>query len=133
MDYKEKLYNIIGACMEVHKELRPGLKEPVYQEALMYELQDRGIPFQREVHVPIQYKGHTLEQHYQLDFLCYGDVVVELKATEGIIPDFRNQLFTYLRVTKHPYGVLVNFGEKSLHVERYSYDAQTGKIEGFAK
>ena len=133
MESKEQIYRIIGACMEVHNELKPGLQEVVYQEALMYELEDRNIPFQREVHLPIQYKNHTLEKHYQMDYVCYDNIIVELKATDTLTVEHRYQLFTYLRLTKKPFGLLINFGEKSLHIERYRYDPATGKLEGFAK
>ena len=133
MDIKQQVYDIVGACMEVHRELHPGLQEVVYQEALMYELQDKGIPFEREVRLPIQYKGHTLDKYYQMDFVCYGDIILELKAANAFTDEHRFQLFTYLRLTKKPVGLLINFGEKSLHTERYVYDAATGKIEGFNK
>ena len=133
MEPREQLYAIIGAAMEVHKELKHGLQEPIYQEALAFELEDRGIPFQREVHLPVQYKNHTLSKHYQMDFVCYDGIIVELKSAESIISDFRYQLFTYLRLTKQPYGLMINFGEKSLHVERYHYNASTDKCELFAK
>ena len=96
MDKKEQIYNIVGACMEVHNALKSGLKEQVYQEALTYEFRDREIPFEREVYLPIQYKKYTLSQHYQMDFVCYGDCIVELKSAESIIPEHRNQLFTYI-------------------------------------
>ena len=133
MDIKQQVYDIVGACMEVHNELKSGLQEVVYQEALMYELQDRKIPFEREVHLPIQYKNHILDKYYQMDFVCYGGIILELKSVDNFAPEHRSQLFTYLRLTKKPYGLLINFGEKSLHVERYRYDQATDKIEGFAK
>ena len=119
--------------MDVHGELHSGLQEVVYQEALMYELQDRNIPFEREVHLPIRYKNHILDKYYQMDFVCHENIILELKSVTAFTPEHRSQLFTYLRLTKKPYGLLINFGEKSLHVERYRYDAETDKIEGFAK
>ena len=133
MDTKQQIYDIIGACMDVHGELHSGLQEVVYQEALMYELQDRNIPFEREVHLPIRYKNHVLDKYYQMDFVCHENIILELKSATAFTPEHRSQLFTYLRLTKKPYGLLINFGEKSLHVERYCYDAETDKIEGFAK
>ncbi len=82
MNIKNEFYNIIGAAMEVHNELKSGLQEAVYQEALSYELSDRGIYYNREVHLPVQYKHHTLTKHYQVDFVCYGKIIVELKSVE---------------------------------------------------
>ena len=133
MEPREQIYAIIGAAMEVHKVLKYGLQEQVYQEALAFELEDRNIPFEKEVHLPIQYKSHTLTKHYQMDFVCYEDVILELKSVEALTAEHRFQLFNYLRLTNKPYGLLINFGEKSLHVERYRYDAASDKIEGFAK
>ena len=133
MDNSEKLYNIIGAAMEVHNELHRGLTELVYQEALECELSDRNIPYSREVKVPIRYKKHLLNKYYQLDFICYDDIIVELKAAETITSDFRFQLFNYLRLTKKPCGLLINFGEERLHVERYRYDVEKNECFVFAK
>lgn len=133
MDNSEKLYNIIGAAMEVHNELHRGLTELVYQEALECELNDRNIPYSREVKVPIMYKKHLLNKYYQLDFICYDDIIVELKAAETITSDFRFQLFNYLRLTKKPCGLLINFGEERLHVERYRYDVEKNECFVFAK
>ena len=133
MDIKQKFYNIVGACMEVHGELRSSLVEPIYQEALECELGDRGIPFQREVHLPVKYKSHTLSKHYQMDFVCYDDVIVECKAVTQITPEHRFQLFTYIRLTGLTYGMIVNFGEKSLHVEKYVYDRELDSFAVFDK
>lgn len=122
MDIKDKFYNIVGACMNVHNDLKSNLIEPIYQEALEYEFADREIPAKREVHIPIHYKSHLLSKHYQVDFVCYDEIIVECKAVTQIVPEHRLQLFTYLRLTKMKYGILVNFGEKSLHVEKYFYN-----------
>lgn len=124
---KKEYYDVIGAAMEVHNELKPGLQEAIYQEALAYEFIDRNIPFNREMHLPVQYKNRTLSKHYQVDFVCYDNIIVELKSTESICAEHRNQVFTYLRLMKKQYGLLINFGEKSLHVERYIYDSSTNK------
>lgn len=125
MDIKDELYQIIGAAMEVHRELKQGLNEAVYQDALELEFRDRGIKYEREVNIPIQYKNHILDKYYRMDFLCFDEVVVELKSAEGITPEHRFQLFTYLRLTAKPFGLLINFGENSLHTERYQYDSVT--------
>jgi GxxExxY protein len=75
---------IIGAAMEVHRELGPGLLEAMYQEALAFELAERGIPFEREQESPIEFKGRRLSCKYRADFLCYEDIVVELKAQQTL-------------------------------------------------
>lgn len=133
MNIKDKYYNIIGAAMDVHNVLKSGLVEAVYQEALEFELADRNIPAQREVHLPIKYKAHTLGKHYQMDFLCYDDVIVECKAAIALVPEHRFQLFNYLRLTGYKYGMLINFGEKSLKVEKYVYDKETNSFSIFDK
>ena len=91
---KKEYYDVIGAAMEVHNELKSGLQEAIYQEALAYEFIDRNIPFNRETHLPVQYKNRTLTKHYQVDFVCYDNIIVELKSTESICAEHRNQVFT---------------------------------------
>ena len=118
--YKDIVYKIIGAAMEVHGELNWGLLEPVYNEALHLELLNRGIENEREVHLPCFYKNHQLDKHYQMD-LVVGDVIVELKSVNELSSAHRAQLFNYLRLTKKPIGLLINFGEPSLQGERYAY------------
>ena len=123
-EYKQQIYNIIGAAMEVHHELGFGLLEPIYQEALQVELNDMNIPNEREQEIPIRYKNHLLEKKYKVDFLV-GDIVIELKSVEHLTSDHRAQLCNYLRLTKKPIGLLINFGEKSLIGERWVYDPKT--------
>ncbi len=123
-EYKQQIYNIIGAAMEVHHELGFGLLEPIYQEALQVELNDMNIPNEREQEIPIRYKNHLLEKKYKVDFLV-GDIVIELKSVEHLTSDHRAQLCNYLRLTKKPIGLLINFGEKSLVGERWVYDPKT--------
>jgi GxxExxY protein len=124
--YKDIVYRIIGAAMEVHCELNWGLLEPVYNEALHLELLDRGIENEREQQVPCYYKNHQLEKHYQLDIVV-GDVIVELKSVSELNSSHRAQLFNYLRLTKKPIGLLINFGQESLQGERYAYDEETNE------
>ena len=90
-EYKQQIYNIIGAAMEVHHELGFGLLEPIYQEALQVELNDMNIPNEREQEIPIRYKNHLLEKKYKVDFLV-GDIVIELKSVEHLTSDHRAQL-----------------------------------------
>ncbi|MBQ6193058.1 MAG: GxxExxY protein [Prevotella sp.] len=124
--YKDIVYRIIGAAMEVHCELNWGLLEPVYNEALHLELLDRGIENEREQQVPCYYKNHQLEKHYQLDIVV-GDVIVELKSVSELNSSHRAQLFNYLRLTKKPIGLLINFGQESLQGERYAYYEETNE------
>jgi GxxExxY protein len=124
--YKDIVYRIIGAAMEVLCELNWGLLEPVYNEALHLELLDRGIENEREQQVPCYYKNHQLEKHYQLDIVV-GDVIVELKSVSELNSSHRAQLFNYLRLTKKPIGLLINFGQESLQGERYAYDEETNE------
>lgn len=118
--HKEIIYSIIGAAMEVHRELGGGLLEPIYNEALFLGLQDRGIKCEREKQVQCFYKNHQLEKYYQMD-LVVDDVIVELKSVSELIAAHRQQLFNYLRLTRMPMGLLINFGQPSLQGERYAY------------
>jgi len=124
--YKDIVYKIIGASMKVHDVLKWGLLEPVYQEALHLELEDRGIDNEREKEIPCYYKHHILDKKYKMDIVV-GDVVVELKSVKEIIPAHRAQLFNYLRLTKRPVGLLINFGTSSLQGERYAFIEETNE------
>ena len=112
--------------MNVHDELSWGLLEPIYNEALHLELLDNNIANEREKHLPCYYKHHQLEKFYQMD-LVVGDVVVELKSVEELNSAHRAQLFNYLRLTRKPIGLLINFGQPSLQGERYGYDEETNE------
>ena len=125
-NYKEKTYKIIGAAMTVHKELNWGLLEPVYNEALHLELLSRGVENEREKNLPCYYKGQLLEKCYQMDLVA-EDIVVELKSVGKIISAHRAQLFNYLRLTKKPIGLLINFGQPRLQSERYAFFEETNE------
>ena len=112
--------------MEVHDVMNWGLLEPVYNEALHLELLDRGIDNEREKELPCFYKHHEMEKFYKMDIVV-GDVVVELKSVEELNSAHRAQLFNYLRLTKKPIGLLINFGQPSLQGERYGYDEETNE------
>jgi len=116
--YKEECYKIIGACMEVHKELGPGFLEPVYQEALSLEFYIQGIQFEKEKDISIVYKEKTLDKCYKADFLCFDKIIVELKALSELSNDHISQLLNYLKATKLRVGLLVNFGSPSLVYKR---------------
>jgi GxxExxY protein len=125
--YKDVVYTIIGAAMTVHDELNWGLLEPVYNEALHMELIDRNIENEREKQLPCYYKGRLMEKFYVMDIVV-GDVVVELKSVDELNSAHRAQLFNYLRLTKKPIGLLINFGTDRLQGERYGYDADTNEV-----
>ena len=115
-----RTYAIIGAAMEVHRELGQGFLDAVYQEALALELSSREIPFAREATIPVYYKGQALAVAYRADFICYGDVLVELKAIKTLTDVERAQLLHYLKATGFEVGLLINFGAKSLAHERFA-------------
>ena len=119
--YKNEVYDIIGACFDVYKELSCGLSEPIYQEALEIEFKLRGIPFEREKELVVYYKGQKLRKKYVADFVCYDDIIVELKALDNVTSKEVSQLLNYLHITKYPLGLLVNFGhEDNLEWKRYA-------------
>jgi GxxExxY protein len=111
-------YSIIGACMEVHSQLGRGFLEAVYQEALEKELTLRGIPFRRQVELPIFYKGEKLECYYIADFVCFEQIIVEIKAIKQLTEVDRAQTINYLKATRLLRALLVNFGAQSLEFER---------------
>jgi GxxExxY protein len=111
-------YAIIGAAMEVHRELGCGYLEPVYVEALEIELGIRRIPYRREVSLPITYKGQLLKKFYRVDFVCYDAVLVELKALHSLTPTEDAQLINYLCASRCQRGLLLNFGTRSLQYKR---------------
>jgi len=100
---------IIGAAIEVHRELGPGLLESAYQECLCHELHLRGLNFLREVPLPAKYKGISLDCGYRLDLIVEDSVVVEVKCVDRVLPVHEAQLLTYLKMTRKPVGLLINF------------------------
>ena len=110
---------LVGAALEVHKQLGPGFLEPVYQEALSLEFVLRGIPFMRELHVPVIYKGKMLTCSFRADFVCYEALVVELKALRALTRKDDTQILNYLKTTGHLRGLLFNFGQQRLQFKRF--------------
>lgn len=104
--------------MEVHKTLGCGFVEPVYQEALAVELSKRGIPFEREKEIPIEYKGNKLSKTFRADFICYDKIILELKAVADFTDEHYAQIYSYLKASKMDLGILINFGKASLEYER---------------
>lgn len=110
----ELSYKIIGAAIEIHRNLGPGLLENIYEEALCYELFLRGLKIQRQVPVPVVYKGVAIRDPLCLDILVEEKVVIEVKATEKNNPIYEVQTLTYLRLTGAKLGLLINFGNPHL-------------------
>ena len=106
---KELTFEIIGAAIEVHKEMGPGLLEQVYEECMVYELELRGIKATRQQRVPIKYKGKILEADLRYDLLVENCIVVELKAVLEMIPIFEAQVMSYARILEVPKAILINF------------------------
>ena len=105
-----EVYAIIGAAIEVHKELGPGFLEAVYQEALELELQGRQIPFEAQKTLNIRYKDQVLRKTYVADIVCYDCIIVELKALDRLSGSEAAQVLNYLKATGLPVGLLINFG-----------------------
>lgn len=108
--YKEESYKIVGAAFKVYNTLGPGFLEAVYQEALEIELKRQGIPFEREKELKVVYDGVELKQTYKADFVCYGKIIVELKAVSELDDAHRAQVYNYLHATGLKMGLLLNFG-----------------------
>lgn len=105
--------------MEVHRHLGAGFLETVYQDAVEIELAERSIPFEREKKLSIAYKGKPLPSRYQADFVCLADIIVELKALDGLGPKEESQILNYLKATGFRRGLLINFGAARLQYRRF--------------
>ena len=117
--YKDEVYEIVGAAMEVHKELGCGFLEAVYQEGFLIELKGRKMPFESQKQLPIYYKGKRLEKEYFADVVCYGKIIVELKALDRLTSKEESQILNYLKASGLKVGVLINFGATSLEWKRF--------------
>jgi GxxExxY protein len=136
----DEVYAIVGAAMEVSNVLGCGFLEAVYQEALELELGERMIPFARQVEIGITYKGKELAKKYVPDLICFGQVIVEIKAVKQLTSVEDAQLLNYLKATGRPVGVLLNFGTPKLewkrmalthpHIGVYSRPFAVNKVEG---
>ena len=117
--HPEKSFNIIGAAMEVHRVIGCGFTEPIYQEAFEEELRQRGIPFEREKICNVSYKGKVLSKNFRLDFVCYGNIIVELKSVAEFTQEHYAQVYNYLKATGMELAILINFGKTSLEYKRF--------------
>lgn len=119
--YEQESFQILGACFEVYKEKGAGFTEPIYQECLEIELTLRGIPFQPQPEVNMQYKGRTLVKTFRPDFIVFGKIIVEIKALSALCDEHRAQIQNYLNATGMHLGLLVNFGHvPKTEFERYA-------------
>ena len=105
----ELSHRVIGLCIEVHRTLGPGLLESTYEAALGHELALAGIPFKKQLDMPLDYKGVKLDCGYRLDFIVADELIVELKAIQEVLPIHLAQLLTYLKLNQKPLGLLINF------------------------
>jgi len=112
-------YAVIGAAMTVHGTLGCGFLEAVYQEALELEFKYMGIPYVRELDLPVRYRDQALKVFYRVDFLCYGDLLVELKALAQMTNTEEAQIINYLKASGHSRALLFNFGSSSLYHRRF--------------
>jgi len=129
----DKTYKIIGACMEVHKQLGCGFLEAVYQEALEQEFITQGIPYEREKQLPVFYKGKKLNTFYRVDFFCYQEIPVELKAIPALSGTEESQIINYLKASEAPVGLLANFGSPSLEYKRFAKSLNPENLRNLAK
>lgn len=128
---KSHVYDIIGCCQEVHRELGPWLNEYVYQEALKVSFEEKGVPFVKEFYFQVSYHGHPLSHKHYMDFLCKGDVIVECKAISSLGIEQRQQLWNYMRLTNSRIGILYNFAPVKDQCEKYCYDVKTQAVMAF--
>ena len=115
---EEETFKIIGVCMEVHRNLGPGLLEVVYKDALEIEFKANDIPFEREKEFSIEYKGIILPHKFYADFIVNEDIVLEVKAVKEFSGEHTAQVLNYMKLSESEIGLLVNFQNKSLQHKR---------------
>ena len=120
---------ITGRSMEVHREYKPGLLESAYEAALKYLLEIDGYKVEKQVFLPVYWKDVQLDQHYRIDLVVNGNIIVELKAVRYVNLEHKQQLWNYMRLTKQPYGMIINFGNDSLFSEWFEQDLTTREIK----
>ena len=129
-ELKQHMYDVVGAIHDVHKELGAGLNEYCYQEGLQLQLEESGIPFQRELSFHPHYHGREMSAEYRVGFLCKDNIIVECKAVTELISNHRAQLFNYMRLLQFPCGILVNFAPQFATIERYFLDTERNAVIG---
>ena len=116
---EEETYKIIGICMEVHRNLGPGLLEIIYKDALEIEFKENNIPFEREKEFTIEYKGKVLPHKFYADFIVNEDIILEVKSVKEFSNEHIAQLLNYMKLSYSELGLIVNFQTKSLQHKRY--------------
>ena len=114
MEFDELSKNVIGCAIEVHRNLGPGLLESTYRQCLACELSHANIPFQMEVPLPVRYKEMLLDCGYRIDLVISGDLIVEIKCVEALLPIHQAQILTYMKLATIPIGLLINFNVTKL-------------------
>ena len=114
MEFDELSRSVIGCAIEVHRTLGPGLLESTYRQCLAYELSHAQIPFQMEMPLSVRYKNVLLDCGYRIDLLVGGDLIVEVKSVETLLPIHQAQILTYMRLSRIPIGLLINFNVMKL-------------------
>lgn len=128
---KTHVYDIIGCCQDVHRELGPWLNEYMYQDALQVLFGEKQVPFIKEYYFQVSFHGHLLSHKHYMDFLCKEDVALECKAISSLGVEQRQQLWNYMRLTNTPFGILYNFAPVKDQCEKYYYNAKTKTITAF--
>lgn len=116
--YKDESYQIIGICMNIHSTMGNGFLEAVYCEVLEKEFIKHNIPYQREVILDLFFNGEKLDKKYKADFVCFDNIILEIKSVTFLHENFTKQTLNYLKATHKKLGLLINFGEKSLKYKR---------------
>ena len=116
--YEEECRQIIGACYEVQNSLGHGFLEAVYQEALSIVFNEKGIPYESEKKLDIWFHNQKLQKAYYADFVCFGSIIIELKACDGLTSDHTSQVLNYLKATNYKLGLLINFGMQKVQIRR---------------
>ncbi|MEX0996009.1 MAG: GxxExxY protein [Flavobacteriaceae bacterium] len=116
--FKEESFKIIGICMKIHSTMGKGFLESVYSEIIEKEFITNKIPYEREMKLELYYEDTKLNKYFKADFVCYDDIILEIKSVQFLNKVFTKQLFNYLKATNKKLGILINFGEDSLTYKR---------------
>ena len=117
--YEEETFKVIGACINVHKKLGNGFSETVYHQAIEKEFLNANIPFEEQKKVPIYYDGEPLDSFFVADFVCYNNILLDIKLVPNIQDQMQQQVVKYLKSSNIEVGMLINFGEQSLKWKRF--------------